>query len=39
MYCAIGENGGLEVALEPDRVFGIGNAGACRPNDKLGPGP
>jgi len=33
------ENGGLEVALEPDGVFGIWNVAVCRPNDKLGPGP
>lgn len=35
----LAENGGLEVALEPDGVFGIWNAGACRLNDKFGPGP
>jgi hypothetical protein len=27
----LAENGGLDVELEPDGVFGIWNAGPCKP--------
>lgn len=33
----LAENGGLDVALEPEGVFGIVNAGACKLNIVEGP--